>query len=142
MVRRFALLIVCLLLAVTTYALVASCFVNVDCSEPVLSSLSPEGTDSLAVCRRPMLLAMPGQGSDAAGWVVVRDAAAFITGITDLSMVQNASEPEWSTDRVDMKLAASFRRKPQASAVQAWLTDRAWRMRAVLGLTPSDESFR
>ena len=142
MVRRITLLFVCLVLGVTTYALVASCFVNVDCSEPVLSSLSPEGTDSLAVCRRPMLIAMPGQGSDAAGWIVLRDAAAFITGISDLSMVQNASEPEWSADRVDMKLTASFTRKPKAPAVQAWLTDRAWRVRAVLGLTPSDESFR
>ena len=142
MARRIALVLVCLVLGFTAYALVASCFVNVDCSEPVLSSLSPEGTDSLAVCRRPMLIAMPGQGSDAPGWIVLRDERAFITGITDMSMVQNASEPEWSPQRVDMKLTASFERKAPSQTGQAWLTDRCWRMRAVLGLTPSDESFR
>ncbi|HSI04909.1 MAG: hypothetical protein ACAI38_24760 [Myxococcota bacterium] len=142
MARNIALLVVCLVLGVTAYALVASCFVDVDCGDPVLSSLSPEGTDSLAVCRRPMLIAMPGQGSDASGWVVLRDARAFITGITDVSMVQNAADPEWFAERVDMKLTASFPRKPPSPTVQAWLTDRCWRMRAVLGLTPSDASYR
>jgi hypothetical protein len=142
MARVIALLIVCLILGVIAYALVASCFVDVDCSEPVLSSLSPEGTDSLAVCRRPMLIAMPGQGSDTSGWVVLRDGRALITGITEVSMVQSASEPEWSPERVEIKLTASFERKPPPPTVQAWLTDRCWRMRAVLRLTPSDKSFR
>lgn len=142
MARVIGLALVCLVLGVTAYALVGSCFVNVDCSDPVLSSLSPEGTDSLAVCRRPTLIAMPGQASDAPGWIVLRDGRAFITGITELAMVQNASEPEWSATRVEMKLAAVFERKDPAPVVHAWLVDRCWRMRAVLGLTPSDASFR
>ncbi len=142
MSRRVALAFVCLLLAISAYALVASCFVNVDCVDPYLASLSPEGTDSLAVCRRPTLIALPGQGSDASGWIVMRDGRAFITGIVDLSMVQSASEPEWTPGSVDMKLTAHFERKPQTSMLQSWLTDRCWRMRAVLGLTPSDEGFR
>lgn len=138
MARRVTLIVVCLLLASIAYALVGSSMVNVDCKEPVFSSVSPEGTDSLSVCRRPMLIAMPGQSSDAPGWLVMRDKRAYITGIIDLSMVQNASEPEWSADRVDMKLTASFQRTSDGT----WLSDRLWRLRAVLGLVPSDESFR
>lgn len=142
MVRRITFMLVCLVLAAVAYALVASCFVNVDCSEPYLSSLSPEGTDSLAVCRRPMLFSMPGGGSDAPGWIVLRDSRAFVTGIVDLGMVQTAEAPEWTPERVDMKLAASFPRPPMQPQMHAWLTDRLWRIRAVLGLVPSDASYR
>lgn len=51
---------------------------RLSCTRPYLESSAPDAAYALAVCRRPMAFAMPGQGSDAPGWAVLRDRDAYI----------------------------------------------------------------
>lgn len=48
------------------------------CADPVLRAERPDGQYVMTVCRRASWrFAMPGQGSDAPGWVVLRDRAGI-----------------------------------------------------------------
>ena len=71
---------------------------------------SPDGRHELIVFRHPRLYAMPGQGSDAPGTVVLVDAAGRELERTSIAMVQLISEPVWSARRVRMKLLLDWER--------------------------------
>ncbi len=65
---------------------------------------SPDGRFELIVYRRPMLFAMPGQGSDAPGTIVLQTSAGEELRRAPVSMLQLVSEPRWGEDKVSMKL--------------------------------------
>ncbi|MEM1198170.1 MAG: hypothetical protein AAGI06_02565 [Pseudomonadota bacterium] len=65
---------------------------------------SPDGRFELVVYRQPVLFAMPGQGSDAPGTVVLQTSAGEELQRTPVSMVQLVSEPRWDEDKVSVKL--------------------------------------
>ena len=66
--------------------------------------VSPDGAHTLTLYRHPRLYAMPGQGSDAPGTLVLTDDTGRIVNRTRIDMVQNASDPVWQDGRVRMKL--------------------------------------
>ena len=116
------------------------------CDDPMEHETSPDAAWTLTLCRRPMLFAMPGGGSDAPGWIVLRDAQGAIRGVTDLGMVQlyrGATDmpPQWMPGRVVIQLVADMPLSPASGPVMRWLASRTWRWRALLGLVPSDDDM-
>lgn len=65
---------------------------------------SPDGRHALIVYRRPPVFSAPGQGSDAAGIVVLETRAGVQLRQMPVEMVQLVEDPEWTTDRVRLKL--------------------------------------
>ena len=75
----------------------------------------PNGDHEIVVYRLPQWFAMPGSSGDARG--VVRlvkktNGRAKVQQSTEVEMVQNVSEPEWSADRVTIKLIADWPLSP------------------------------
>ncbi|WP_136625072.1 hypothetical protein [Aureimonas flava] len=56
--------------------------------KPHLTEAQPDGAWSVTICGRPQLFAMPGGGSDAPGWIVLRDDRGAIRGLSSLAMLQ------------------------------------------------------
>lgn len=113
-----------------------------DCREPSLREDSPDGHHSLTVCRQPMFFAMPGQGSDAPGLVVLRDAQGTVEGVVQLAMVNEIDRPpEWTTNSVGIPLSAEFD-LTRESTLPRWLANAGWRWRSWLGLLPDSAEFR
>ncbi len=114
------------------------------CEKPYMRSVSPDAAFSLTVCRRPMLFAMPGQGSDAPGWAVLRDAGAHIGGVVDVDMVGGIGiAPRWSGWSVELPLVAIMNLPPEDRPDWLrWTVDKIWRLRAWVGLVPSSRQFR
>lgn len=115
------------------------------CAHPLATDHNPDGTWTLTLCRRPMAFAMPGGGGDAPGWIVLRDAEGAIRGVVDLGLVQmygNGQPPVWSADTVVVQLTAEIPLHPASGPWARWTEDRAWRLRALLSLTPTDDQFR
>jgi len=116
------------------------------CAEPFTREESPDGAWALEVCRVPMVFAMPGSSGDAPGWIVLRDRAGAIRGVSWLGMVQNygaaAGIPtDWSGGRVAVPLVAELPLVPARGPVSRWWEDRLWRLRALLGLVSTDDDF-
>ncbi|MCR0981906.1 hypothetical protein [Roseomonas populi] len=114
------------------------------CDEPWVRVPSPDGAWALELCRVPMLFAMPGGSGDAPGWIVLRDAEGAIRGVSWLGMVQEygASGPaEWGRRRVSVPLVAELPLAPASGPLARWWDDRIWRLRALLGVVPTDEDF-
>ena len=65
---------------------------------------SPDGRFELVVYRQPMLFAMPGQGSDAPGTIVLQTSDGEELQRAPVTMVQQVSNPRWAEDKVSMKL--------------------------------------
>ncbi len=111
-----------------------------------LQDHSPDGAWTLSLCPRPMWVAMPGQGGDAPGWIVLRDAAGLIRGVSALDMVQtygaSGTPPIWQPRQVTIPLTVEFALPPPGDRLRAWLDDRVWRLRALAGLTTRSEDFR
>lgn len=118
------------------------------CREAWLSERSPDGAWTLSVCRRPMLFAMPGGGSDASGWIVLRDAAGAIRGVVHLDWMQSLADTGpaggtvWKPGKVVLSGLATMDLDAATGPVGRWLGDRLWRVRAFLGIVPSDEMSR
>lgn len=112
------------------------------CAEPWLDAESPTRAWTLRICRRPMLFGMPGGSSDAAGWIVLRDAHGAIRGVVHLDMMQLLydvrGDPRWEGDRVVLPDLVEVRLIPALGPVARWLADRVWRLRALGGLVSSD----
>lgn len=70
---------------------------------------SPDGRFEIVVYRKPMRFAMPGQGSDAPGYIHLCDAAGKILKKTNVDMVQNVGKIEWSETNVSIKLIAEWK---------------------------------
>ena len=116
------------------------------CAEPEVTEHSPDRAWTLTLCRRPMLFAMPGGASDAPGWIVLRDAHGAVRGVVDLGMVQSygaAGMPtRWGAGEVVVPLVAELPLRPASGPFARWLEERVWRLRALFGLTPTDDEFR
>ena len=63
---------------------------------------SPDGRHKLVIYSRPMLMAFPGQGSDAPGYVQLQDRSGRVLEDGYVEMVQYAYEVEWRADEVDV----------------------------------------
>ena len=74
------------------------------------SYLSPDGRFKMVVYRLPMPMAMPGQSSDAPGFVRLYDQrSGRILQQKDVDMVQNVDQFEWSPTNLYIKLFADWR---------------------------------
>ncbi|WP_260598023.1 hypothetical protein [Sphingomonas endolithica] len=118
------------------------------CDAPyVAPEHSPDKRWTLTLCRRPMFFAMPGGSSDAPGWMVLRDERHAIRGVSSLEMVQlygdaaPGTQTMWEADRVSRTFVVDLPLVDASNPVRRWLDDRIWRLRALLGLTPSSESL-
>lgn len=116
------------------------------CHEPWIRETSPDEAWTLELCRVPMVFAMPGASGDAPGWIVLRDSAGAIRGVSWLSMVQSYGAArgvptDWSRGRVEVPLVAELPLVPASGPVTRWWDDRLWRLRALLGLVTTDDDF-
>jgi hypothetical protein len=116
---------------------------NLGCAVPELLSPAPDGQASLAICRRPLWFAMPGQGGDAPAWAEMRDARGNIAGLVDISTMAVMQGPvEWTDEGAAMPLVFALDRPMPLPAPASWLRDAVWRLRAFLFLVPDDADFR
>ncbi|MCU0571315.1 MAG: ankyrin repeat domain-containing protein [Oculatellaceae cyanobacterium Prado106] len=68
------------------------------------TAVSPDGKYILAVMATPLLIGMPGQGSDAPAELYLYDAAGRKLDQASVSMVQNV-DLRWSSDRLQVAIA-------------------------------------
>jgi len=66
--------------------------------------VSPDRRHALIVYRRPLVFAAPGQAGDAPGIVVLETATGTELQRRSVDMVQLVEEPQWTSDRVVVKL--------------------------------------
>lgn len=117
------------------------------CETPYLIEHSPDGRWSLTVCGRPQWFAMPGSGSDAPGWIVLRDADDAIRGVSSLTMLQlyGGAESgfgiEWHPSHVAKAMVLDLPLDAATSPFDRWWTDRVWRLRTLFRITPGDETL-
>lgn len=69
-----------------------------------LRFISPDKRHTLIVYRYPRLYAMPGQGSDAPGFVTLIDRNGKELARRELEMVQLVHNPEWLENRVRVRV--------------------------------------
>lgn len=116
------------------------------CEAPYLTELSPDGRWRIDVCGRPRMIAMPGSGSDAPGWIVLRDRHHAIRGVSSLTILQlfgaMSGETRWEKQAVSRAMVFELPLDPAKDGLSRWWDERIWRWRALLGLTPSDEELR
>ncbi|KQT86862.1 hypothetical protein [Aurantimonas sp. Leaf443] len=115
------------------------------CDEPYLTEARPDGAWSVKICGRPRFFAMPGGGSDAPGWIVLRDAHGAVRGVSSLSMLQlygmMGEDTDWTRRRVSRPMVFDLPLDPAQGRIERWWDERIWRLRALAGLTPSDEGL-
>lgn len=117
---------------------------RLSCAEPYVEDMSPDGRWRLTVCARPMFFAMPGSGSDAPGWIVLRDETNAIRSVAGLPMLQlyggaaSGNETEWGPIRVSRPLVFDLPLEPARGEVDRWWNERVWRLRALLGWVPEE----
>ena len=120
---------------------------RLSCDAPYLTEHSPDERWSLTVCGRNMIFAMPGSGSDAPGWIVLRDKEGAIRGVSSLAMLQlyGSAAPgfdvEWRSSHVVKPMVLDLPLDAATGPLERWWTDRIWRLRALFRFTPSDESL-
>lgn len=121
---------------------------GLDCERPYLRAEAPDDSgQALVVCRRVPPLGgnmMPGQGSDGPGWATIRDARGRVAGVVqvDALLALDGVDPVWREATAAIPLSAEFERPSEVSAPLAWLRDRLWRWRALLGFVAPSEAFR
>lgn len=116
------------------------------CEAPTYLEESPDGAFVLQACRKPMLIAFPGQGGDAPATVTLRDADGWLIASVDLGMIQNyggTDGTQWKDGRVSQGLNFAFdlpagERGLGRKIAQATLAQ----LRYKLFLAPTDEDFR
>lgn len=70
---------------------------------------NPQKTYQLEIYSYPLPFAMPGQGSDAPGFIYLRRLSdGAVIQRTDVEMVQQATQPRWSSNTVEIKLIAEW----------------------------------
>ena len=135
------------ILALLSIVVLAAPEGRLSCDEPYLTDTSPDGRWTLTLCRRPLFFAMPGGGSDAPGWFVLRDDQQAIRGVSGLSMVQlyggaaPGTSTEWTAHDVRRIFVVDLPLDRAGSGFERWWDDRIWRLRAVAGLTPTDDTL-
>lgn len=74
------------------------------------SYTSPDGRFKMVVYRLPMFMAMPGQSSDAPGFVRLYDQrSGLVLQQKDIEMVQLIEQFAWSTTNLYIKFVADWR---------------------------------
>lgn len=73
---------------------------------------SPDGRHAIVVYRRPLVFTAPGQAGDAPGIVVLETAGGTEIHRQGVEMVQLVEEPQWTSDRVRIKLFADWPLEP------------------------------
>ena len=114
------------------------------CAHPILRSESPDGRHVLTVCRGWTPFAMPGQGGDAPGVVVLRDAEGHVEGAVAIgSLNEIAHAPEWQSGTAVIPLVAEITlAAEQRAPARLWAEERVWRLRNLAFLLPRSDSFR
>ena len=69
---------------------------------------SPDGRHAIVVYRRPPVIAAPGQSGDAPSILVLETADGQELRRRTVEMVQLVEEPQWTSDRVRVKLLADW----------------------------------
>jgi hypothetical protein len=90
-------------------------FQTLCCASEWRRYVEPNGNYEIVVYRLPQWFALPGSSGDARG--VVRlvkkiQGRAKVEQSTEVEMIQTVSEPEWSPDRVVIKLIADWPLSP------------------------------
>jgi hypothetical protein len=120
---------------------------DLSCDDPYVKEASPDGQFTITVCGRSMWFAMPGSGSDAPAWIVLRDETHSIRGVSNLGMLQlyggavSGNETEWKKNRVSRPMVFDLPMKAADGPFDRWLTDRWWRVRALVGAVPNDNEL-
>lgn len=116
------------------------------CKAPYLTEFSPDKQWRIEVCARPRFFAMPGSGSDAPGWIVLRDSHDAIRGVSALTMLQlygaMSSDTVWTKRSVSRGMVFALPLDPADGPLARWWGERLWHWRALVGLTPNDEDER
>lgn len=71
---------------------------------------SPDKRNALIVHRKQQIFAMPGQASDAPGYVVLVGLKGQELKRQTVEMVQNVTAPVWTTETVSVKLLLDWKR--------------------------------
>lgn len=135
------------LLALLVLAIVFAPTGRLSCHDPYLTEKSPDGRWTITVCGRPMMFAMPGSGSDAPSWIVLRDDTGAIRGVSSLAMLQlyggafSGGETEWSEARVQRPMVFALPLHRSDSAFGRWWDERIWRLRALVGFVPDERQY-
>ncbi|MFT8243335.1 hypothetical protein [Roseomonas sp. BN140053] len=130
--------------------------VRVDCDDPVWRDASPEGDAAVLLCARTPNFVSPNvapAGSEGEappvdtaalrGWISLRDARDLVAGVVDLGRVGDAPGPvRWTADAAVLPGRAEFARPADTALPLAFLRDRLWKWRALLGFVAPDEAFR
>ena len=118
--------------------------VALDCDPAWKSEIRADGAFRVDLCRIPMLMAFPGQASDAPGYAVLRDAEGWIAGVEHIQMLGALDRAaEWTDTGVGFKLSAQFELPARERQLATRIAEDAlWRLRAVLGLVRDDSAFR
>jgi hypothetical protein len=115
--------------------------------DPYITEISPDGRWKLEACARPRWFAMPGSGSDAPAWIVLRDQTGAIRRVSGLAMLQlyggavSGNETEWKSDRVSRSIVFDMPIEAATGPVERWATDRWWRLRVLAGAVPDDDDY-
>jgi len=121
---------------------------RLSCDDPYIRETSPDKSWTLTVCGRPMFFAMPGSGSDAPGWIVLRDDTGAIRGVSALSMLKlydgavSGNETQWSATRVSRAMVFDIPLKPVSGKLGRFWEERLWRLRALAALVSDDGAER
>lgn len=70
--------------------------------------MSPSGSYRVVVYRTPRRVAMPGQGSDAAGTVRLLDQNGKVLQEARVELLRELRPPEWETGRVRIPMIAEW----------------------------------
>ncbi|UFN49545.1 hypothetical protein LPC08_02535 [Roseomonas sp. OT10] len=116
---------------------------RLDCAAPAAVEQAPDGDGMLVACPRPPRFGKEPEGSLMPGWLSLRDGQGFVAGVVELARIEALTgTPRWDADRVIWPGFAEFARPAEASWPMAWLRDRLWKWRAILGFIAPDAAFR
>jgi len=118
--------------------------VALDCDPAWRSEIRADGSFRVDLCRVAVPLVFPGQGSDAPGYAVLRDAEGWIAGVEHIEILGALDRPaEWTDTGVGFKLSAQFELPARERSLLARVAvDANWRLHTVLGLVRDDSEFR
>ncbi|WP_421405416.1 hypothetical protein [Agrobacterium fabrum] len=134
------------IVALTVVFLVLISEAGVACRDPYVTETSPDGRWTLTVCGRARLLAMPGSGSDAPGWIILRDEAFAIRGVASLPMLQlyggavSGNVTEWGSGSVGRLLVFDMPLDAASGPIDRWVMNRLWKLRTLFGMVPGYDS--
>jgi hypothetical protein len=86
------------------------------------------------------MIAMPESGSDAPGWIVLRDRHHAIRGVSEFALLQlyggTSGETRWEKHAVIRVAVFELPLNLAKEGLSRWWDERVWRWHALFGLTP------